>query len=229
MGNDKPSTERRSAYDLGSAFLRNWSIPLFYLVVLVIVYVRFGFLFQFTLGVVWLGVVPIVAYIGKSREFLKNTVFFITLLLSYEALQGVTGELVSSGNVVSLASIDKAFFGFNVASAVQTAFASPSVTLVSTFFYGLHVFLVVTAESLLVHKQDGVQGLRLLDGSDLLPGANHVRHPSRPHRRGFRARRRISSLQETGCSRDPCRRSSRRFSQSNLTPSRHFLAYTRPT
>jgi membrane-associated phospholipid phosphatase len=130
-------------------FLRNWSVPLLYLIVLVAIYLRFGFLFQFTLGVVWLAVIPIAvipiaAYVGESsREFLKNSVFFVCLLLSYEALQGVTGFLISSGSVVSLAYVDRAIFGF--AFTLQNTFAHPSVTLLSTVFYGLHVFLVIAA------------------------------------------------------------------------------------
>jgi membrane-associated phospholipid phosphatase len=130
-------------------FLRNWSIPLLYLIVLVVTYLRFGFLFQFTLGAVWLlvipiAVIPIAAYVGKSsREFLKNSVFFVSLLLSYEALQGVTGVLIDSGSVLSLANVDAGMFG--LASALQSALASPSLTLVSTFFYGLHVFLIIAA------------------------------------------------------------------------------------
>jgi membrane-associated phospholipid phosphatase len=115
-----------------------------YPIVLVLVYLRFGFLFQFTLGAVWLAVVPIVAHFGKSsREFLKNTVFFVSMLLSYEALQGVTGVLINSGSVVSLAYVDRTMFGF--ASTLQNTFASPSVTLLSTVFYSLHVFLIIAA------------------------------------------------------------------------------------
>jgi len=124
--------------------LRDWLLPLMYPIVLVLVYLRFGFLFQFTLGAVWLAVVPIAAYLGKSsREFLKNSVFFVSMLLSYEALQGVTGVLINSGSVVSLAYLDRTMFGF--ASTLQNTFASPSVTLLSTVFYGLHVFLIIAA------------------------------------------------------------------------------------
>ena len=124
-------------------FLRNWSVLVLYLVVLAVAYLRFGFLFQFTLGAAWLAVIPVVAYFGRSREFLKNTVFLISVLLSYEALQGITGSLVSSGSVTSLASVDRAIFGFDFTSAVQNAFASPSATMVSLFFYTIHLFLPI--------------------------------------------------------------------------------------
>jgi membrane-associated phospholipid phosphatase len=125
-------------------FLRNWSVPLLYLVVLVVTYVRFGFLFQLILGAVCLAVIPIAAYFGKSnREFLKNSVFFVSLLLSYEALQGVTGALINSGSVASLADIDGSIFRF--AYDLQKVFFSPSVTVASILFYGLHVFLIIVA------------------------------------------------------------------------------------
>jgi membrane-associated phospholipid phosphatase len=130
---------------LAFSFLRNWSVPVLYLMILVAVYVRFGFLFQFTLGAVWLCVIPVIAYVARSREFLRNSAFIVTLLLSYEALQGVTGRLISDGSVASLASIDTALFGFNLSSAVQNAFYSASVTLVSTIFYNMHIYLVVAA------------------------------------------------------------------------------------
>lgn len=125
--------------------MRYWLVPCLYVAVLVVAYIRFGFLFQLTLGLIWLAVVPVIAYFGKSREFLKNTAFLISLLLSYEALQGITGQLVGSGSLVSLAGLDKALIGLNLPLAVQNAFSSSWVTLVSTVFYGLHVYLVIAA------------------------------------------------------------------------------------
>lgn len=130
---------------LVSSFLRNWLVPVLYVAVLIAVYIRFGFLFQFTLGLVWLCVIPVVAYFGRSREFIRNTAFVVSALLSYEALQGVTGSIVDPKNVVSLAAADKAIFGFNFTAAVQNAFASAAVTFVSTIFYGMHLFLVAAA------------------------------------------------------------------------------------
>ena len=145
MGDEKATTVEPSDHPFLSSFLRNWSVPVLYLAVLVAAYVRFGFLFQFTLGAVWLVVIPVIAYVARSREFLRNSLFVVTLLLSYEALQGVTGELVHSGNVASLASVDMAVFGFNLGAAVQNLFASTTMTLVATIFYSVHVYLVVAA------------------------------------------------------------------------------------
>jgi membrane-associated phospholipid phosphatase len=125
------------------AFLGYFVIPLIYFTALVVVYLRYGVLLQASLLGVFVVFIPLAAYFGKSNEFLKSSLLFTTVLLTYEALQGLTGVLVSAGSVVSLTSIDKALVGVNVISIVQTAFNSPTTTLISTIFYGLHVFLVV--------------------------------------------------------------------------------------
>lgn len=81
----------------------------------------------------------------KSKDFLRSSVLFVTLILTYEALQGLTGTLVSSGSVVSLAGLDRALVGSDFTSDIQTMFNSTVATLLSTFFYGLHVFLIMVA------------------------------------------------------------------------------------
>jgi membrane-associated phospholipid phosphatase len=130
---------------LKSLILNSWTIPLVYLATLLVAFLRFDLLFQFELGAVALAVIPPVAYFGKSREFMKNSALVVGVLLTYEALQGLTGRFVSPSAIVSLSGIDKAIFGFNVNAMVQTEFASAAVTVISTFFYGLHIFLVVIA------------------------------------------------------------------------------------
>jgi len=142
---DKKVSKAGATQALGSQFLRYWLAPALYVVVLLVAYVRFGFLFQFTLGAAWLCLIPVLVYFGKSREFLSNTVIFVSLLLGYEALQSVTGQLVNPGSLVSMAGLDKALVGFNLPLAVQTAFSSNLVTLIATGFYGIHLFLVVAA------------------------------------------------------------------------------------
>lgn len=116
-----------------------------YVGILVVVYLRYGLLFQMELGIASLVALPPVAYFAKSREFLKNSAFFVSVLLTYEALNGITGSMVNANNVVSLAGLDQALFGINFTSAVQGTFFSATATMISTFFYGLHVFLVVIA------------------------------------------------------------------------------------
>lgn len=142
-----PENGRRHTriFESKKAILRDATLPLSYLAVLIIAYIRYGLVLQFTLGAVALMVLPVAAYAGKSSEFLRNSFFFVIVLLSYEALQGMTGIIVNVGNVISLAAIDRALFGYNFTAAVQTAFASPTVTLFATFFYGLHIYLVVIA------------------------------------------------------------------------------------
>jgi membrane-associated phospholipid phosphatase len=76
---------------------------------------------------------------------LKNSALIIAVLLTYESLQGITGTLVHSGSVVSLAWVDQALVGSNFAADVQTMFSSSATTFVSTMFYGLHAFLIIIA------------------------------------------------------------------------------------
>lgn len=130
---------------LGFSFLKYWLAPTLYVAVLAVAYIRFGFLFQFTLGAAWLCVIPIMVYFGKSREFFNNTVILVSILLGYEALQSITGQLVNPGALMSMAGLDQALLGFNLPLAIQRAFASNWVTLIATGFYGIHLFLVAAA------------------------------------------------------------------------------------
>jgi hypothetical protein len=50
-------------------------------------------LFQFSLGLWALALLPIAQVLGRSTAFVKELVPFLVLLLSYEALQGVAGSL----------------------------------------------------------------------------------------------------------------------------------------
>ncbi len=108
-------------------------------------YLRYGKVPEVTLGAVALLTLPAIGFATKSREFLRSSVLFVTVILTYEALQGLTGILVKSGSVVSLAALDKALVGFDMSSTFQSVFASSTTTLLATFFYGLHVFLVMVA------------------------------------------------------------------------------------
>jgi membrane-associated phospholipid phosphatase len=116
------------------------------------VYLRFGKLPEMSLAAAALLALPVIGVIMKSKDFLRSSVLFVTVLLTYEALQGLTGVLARSGTIVSLAWLDRALVGFDFASAVQTAFASSTATLLSTLFYGLHVFLIIIAIGLFWFK-----------------------------------------------------------------------------
>lgn len=122
-----------------------WYLPLFYFIIVLIAYFRYGVILNITLGIVFLIAIPIIAYLSRSREFLINSMFCVTLLLSYEALQGIIGTFANAGNAIALDAFDRAMFGFDFTAAVQNAFASSTATLISIFFYGLHIYLVITA------------------------------------------------------------------------------------
>lgn len=149
---EEPENVEGPSHRFRDAFVRDWSIPLLYVSVLIVIYLRYGFLFQFTLGAVSLAVFPAISYVGKSREFLRNSAFFVMLLLTYEALQGITGLLVNTGSVLSLAGFDRAIVGFDLSAYVQSTFYSTLTTLASNFFYSLHFLLIVAALVLLWFK-----------------------------------------------------------------------------
>ncbi len=125
----------------------SWTLaaPVLFLAFLVVIYLRFGIVTQVTLGIVYLATVPVAAYLKRSSDLVKSSALFVTVLLTYEGLQGVTGALVNTGSVVSLAGVDRWLFGFDLAPAIQSTFASGTLTVASTLLYSLHVFLVVFA------------------------------------------------------------------------------------
>jgi len=129
----------------GVSFLEVPAAVLIYVTVVAAAYVRFGTLPPFGFGIFAALAVPIIGFATGSREFVKISVLFVAVVLTYEALQGMTGILVSSGSVVSLAGVDNALVGSDFVSNVQAAFSSSFTTLVSITFYGLHAFLVLIA------------------------------------------------------------------------------------
>ena len=76
---------------------------------------------------------------------MRNSILIITLLLSYEALQNVIASFTNASNAIALDAFDRAMFGFNFTAAVQNAFYSSIMTLITTAFYSLHIFLVIIA------------------------------------------------------------------------------------
>ncbi len=133
---------RSGLFSLNSALL---VAVLIYVSVVAAAYVRFGTLPQVSFVVAAVLVLPFIALATRSKEFMTNSALIVAVLLTYESLQGITGTLVHSGSVVSLAPFDQALIGSNFAADVQRTFASSVTTFVSTLFYGLHVFLVVIA------------------------------------------------------------------------------------
>jgi membrane-associated phospholipid phosphatase len=122
-----------------------WLLPLCYIAIFLIAYFRFGIVFNATLGIVFMVVIPIVMFFTKSREFLRNIALCVSVLLTYEALEGIVGILTSNGDVIYLSSVDKAIFGFSFTAAVQNFFFSTTATTIATIFYSTHIYLVLIA------------------------------------------------------------------------------------
>lgn len=122
-----------------------WLAPLCYIIIFLIAYFRFGIVFNATLGIVFIIVIPVLMFVTRSKEFLRNIALCVSLLLTYEALEGLVGILTKSSDVISLDSLDRAMFGFDFTAAVQNLFLSPTVTIVSTIFYATHIYLVLIA------------------------------------------------------------------------------------
>lgn len=127
----------------GLSFLEVPAAVLIYLTVVATAYVRFGTLPPFGFGILAAIAVPVIGFATGSKEFVKVSVLFVAVVVTYEALQGMTGILVNSGNVVSLSGVDNILVGSNFVSNVQTTFSSSFTTLASITFYGLHAFLVM--------------------------------------------------------------------------------------
>src|SRR5438128_11875773 len=68
-------------------------MPAGYGVVLILWYAYYGVLFSFSLGLVFLALLPLTLLLGSSAQFVKELTPFIVLLMSYEALQGVAESL----------------------------------------------------------------------------------------------------------------------------------------
>jgi membrane-associated phospholipid phosphatase len=129
---------------LGTKDALIWILPLLYSIIVLIVYFRYGIILNASLGIIAIIAIPIVAYLSRSREFLRNSILIIIMLLSYEALQNVIA-IANAGNAIALDALDRAMFGFNFTAAVQNTFYSSFMTLISTAFYSLHIFLVIAA------------------------------------------------------------------------------------
>src|SRR5207247_1202604 len=115
-----------------------------YGVVLILWYAHYGVLFSFSLGLVFLALLPLTLLLGRSAQFVKELTPVIVFLMSYEALQGVAGSLTLAP-VIHQAG---AGTSYGIIDAVQSAFLSPDLTDVS-LFYGLHFPLVIGSAILL--------------------------------------------------------------------------------
>ena len=74
-----------------------------YVALLLVAYVRFGVLFQFSLGIYALLTLPLILVVSRRRlVFIKSWVPFLVTILSYEALQGLVGAVVANSGIISL-------------------------------------------------------------------------------------------------------------------------------
>lgn len=119
--------------------------PIPYMALSLFAYLKYGMVSQFSLAIAVLGLLPALTWFGKSREFLRDVTPFLTALLCYESLQGITGIVTNSKSVVYLSTIDQVLFGGNVVGTVQKLFMSESLTLVSSILYGLHFVIIAIA------------------------------------------------------------------------------------
>ncbi len=129
-----------------------------YLAVLLVYYLRSGLFFQFMLGSYALVALPLVWYLGRTKEFIKNWMPLIVLLLSYEALNGLAGTFASSGNLVSLYSYDKLLWGFNLTGSVQSLWSSAPLTILFVLIYSLHFPLVIIASVFFWYTNKAIYG-----------------------------------------------------------------------
>jgi len=120
-------------------------MPAGYGVVLILWYAYYGVLFSFSLGLVFLALLPLTLLLGRSAQFVKELTPFIVLLMSYEALQGVAGSLTLAPVIHQAGSVTS----YGIIEAVQSAFLSPDLTDVMSLFYGLHFPLVIGSAILL--------------------------------------------------------------------------------
>lgn len=102
-----------------------------------------GVIVQSAVNVAILAAVPVIAFVGFSNARVRPWVPLAAIVLCYEALQGVIASFVSTKALYSLYNLDFSIWGFNVTGWIQSTFYSPAVTYVSSFFYSLHLPLIV--------------------------------------------------------------------------------------
>jgi len=105
-------------------------------------YLLYGVSLDYLPALIFLAVVPIMTVLNSLEKMSRYWMSVVSMILSYEALQGAVGSLASSRGVYSLYSVDKILLGFNLTGWVQSAFASPAVTVLAAVFYTMHVPLI---------------------------------------------------------------------------------------
>jgi membrane-associated phospholipid phosphatase len=83
------------------------------------------------------------AYNKRTRRFVKDWFPFVSLILGYEALNGLVPNLSKGLHVIEPAFIDKQLFGVIPTLVLQQFFRSPILDYVTAFFYSLHFILPI--------------------------------------------------------------------------------------
>ncbi len=110
-------------------------------------YAYCGLLFQFSIGLVFLALVPATLVLGRTIQLVREMTPFVVLLLSYEALQGMAGTF-ASGRIVQLVP-HAGNSASSLVGIVQTSLYSPNLTDTMSVLYGLHFPLVMGSAILL--------------------------------------------------------------------------------
>jgi membrane-associated phospholipid phosphatase len=114
-----------------------------YLSVLLLTYIRYGIVFQFSLGIISLAVLPVTLVLGQTARFLRELSPFLLILLAYEALEGLAGT-VWVAPVVQIVG-PRGLSSQSWVTMIQTTFYSPFLTQLTTVFYSLHFLLIVVS------------------------------------------------------------------------------------
>ncbi|MDA4122581.1 MAG: phosphatase PAP2 family protein [Thaumarchaeota archaeon] len=114
-----------------------------YLAAAVTYYFSYGKLLGFSPYLLLLAALPLVALLGSSRETMRPWIPVIAVFLAYEGLQGIAAYFAATRHLFSVYPLDRLIWGFNVTGWVQASFYSVTMTDITTFFYSLHIPLVV--------------------------------------------------------------------------------------
>jgi membrane-associated phospholipid phosphatase len=139
-------TRKALTRTLGRINLRNdlYILPaLAYSVGIAAYYLLSGVALDYLPALVFLGAVCILAVLSSSKKMGRYWISIISIMLSYEALQGAVGSVAIARGISSLYPLDRSLWGFNLTGWVQSSLASPAMTTVTSIFYTLHVPLVV--------------------------------------------------------------------------------------
>jgi membrane-associated phospholipid phosphatase len=107
-------------------------------------YLAYGASLDYLPALIFLAVMPIMTVLSSLGKLSRYWIAVVSMILSYEALQGAVGSLASSRGIHSLYSVDKILLGFNLTGWVQSTLASPAVTVLAATFYTMHVPLIFT-------------------------------------------------------------------------------------